>query len=179
MKNKRNIIYTLGVVVVLVLVGLYFQNNGGELEIKFDENGDLVYPDKRLGENLSNYQERVVAYQDKYVKYLEEFNKQDIYGGNTPEETLELYIKALEARDFELASKYFVLRDQEKEFGELKELTSDELLGYLSVLKLEIKSTYFEIFDEYELGVYDEEGYLIIARLVKNKETDIWKLESL
>ena len=31
----------------------------------------------------------------------------DTYGGKTPEETLQLFIEALENRDLELASKYF------------------------------------------------------------------------
>jgi hypothetical protein len=41
----------------------------------------------------------------------------DTYGGKTPQETLEMFIKAVEAGDYELASKYFVVEKQ----GEWKE----------------------------------------------------------
>jgi hypothetical protein len=39
----------------------------------------------------------------------EEKQKQDIYGGKTPQETVNLFIEALEKDDLELASKYFSL----------------------------------------------------------------------
>src|SRR3989344_8418422 len=39
---------------------------------------------------------------------------EDTYGGKTPKETLELFIAAVEKEDFELASKYFVLSNQEE-----------------------------------------------------------------
>ena len=37
---------------------------------------------------------------------------EDIYGGKTPKETLELFIAAIEKEDFNLASKYFILSKQ-------------------------------------------------------------------
>jgi hypothetical protein len=38
----------------------------------------------------------------------------DKIGGKTPQETLDLFIKAVEAGDYELASKYFVIEKQEE-----------------------------------------------------------------
>lgn len=43
----------------------------------------------------------------------EEFEKNDIYGGRTPEETYQLFLQALEKQDIELASKYFVREKQD------------------------------------------------------------------
>ena len=43
------------------------------------------------------------------LQAAEERQRQDVYGGNTPEETLQLFITALEKDDLELASKYFSL----------------------------------------------------------------------
>src|SRR3989338_6769722 len=37
---------------------------------------------------------------------------EDIYGGKTQKETLELFIVAVEKEDFDLASKYFILSKQ-------------------------------------------------------------------
>ncbi|MFH1978790.1 MAG: hypothetical protein ABII97_00130 [Patescibacteria group bacterium] len=43
----------------------------------------------------------------------------DKIGGNTPQETLELFISAVETGDYELASQYFVIEEQEKWRGDL------------------------------------------------------------
>src|SRR3990167_1902802 len=39
----------------------------------------------------------------------------DTYGGKTPQETLAMYIEAVEKGDYELASKYFVEEKREEE----------------------------------------------------------------
>ena len=46
----------------------------------------------------------------------------DTYGGKTPQETLEMYIAAVEAGDYELASKYFVIEKREGWRVELDEI---------------------------------------------------------
>ena len=165
-------------VLVLVVLGFYFYKNK-EFKLELNENYDLIYPDKRFGESLSSYQERIVIYQNEYLKYMKELEKQDNYGGKTPEETLELYIKALEARDFELASKYFVLEDQKKEFEELKSLDQNKIDSYLSVLNKANPTSYNSTFNTYELRSLFDGKDILVTGFVKNKETDIWKLESI
>ena len=68
-----------------------------------------------------------------YEKLIEEY-KNDPYGGDTPEETLQLFIDALKKGDVELASKYYIWDKQEerksdfiriKEKGALLEMISD------------------------------------------------------
>lgn len=59
----------------------------------------------------------------RYYKDLERSYAEDTYGGSTPEETLKLFIAALEAGNIDLASKYFVVEKQEewkKELGVIK-----------------------------------------------------------
>ena len=132
-KYKSPLIVVL--VLVLIIGGIYYyQNREFEFKLEFDENGEITYPNKKFGESLLSYQERIVDYEKGYIKYKEEFDKQDNYGGETPEETLDLYIQALEKSDFELASKYFVLKDQKKELGELLSLSVGEIDSYLEVL---------------------------------------------
>ena len=65
---------------------------------------------------------------DKAVKEfeqgLQDYYKSDVYGGETPEITYNLFIGALKNNDTELASKYFFLSDWDKkklEFEEKKE----------------------------------------------------------
>lgn len=49
---------------------------------------------------------------------LEAQYRADNYGGATPEETLRLFIEALEKKDYELAAKYFVVENQSAELNE-------------------------------------------------------------
>ncbi len=58
----------------------------------------------------------------------------DTYGGQTPQETLQLYIVAVEKGDYELASKYFVIENQSKELESFEGATSDEVSKYVLVL---------------------------------------------
>ena len=50
----------------------------------------------------------------EYVEALEKAYREDQYGGNTPEETLNLFIDALKKGDTDLAAKYFIIDEQEK-----------------------------------------------------------------
>ena len=69
----------------------------------------------------------------KDIKQIqEETNRpylEDTYGGKTPQETLQLFVAAVEKGDFDLASKYFVLSKQ----GEWKR----KLIGARAANKLE------------------------------------------
>jgi hypothetical protein len=50
----------------------------------------------------------------KYYEDLERQYMEDTIGGATPEETLSMFISALKTGDVDLASKYFILEDQEE-----------------------------------------------------------------
>lgn len=59
----------------------------------------------------------------------------DTIGGKTPQETLRMFISAVEAGDYELASKYFVVEEQEKWKKELNEIkVKDNLETFLGPL---------------------------------------------
>jgi len=84
---------------------------------------------------IKYYQQKSPEYQaEKYLKEMEQKYREDTYGGNTPEETLQLFIDALKKGDIDLASKYFVIDKQDewkeklekiKNAGELKNMISD------------------------------------------------------
>lgn len=57
------------------------------------------------------------AYYRDLEKQKEAYRK-DTYGGDTPEETLRLFVEALEKKDFELAAKYFVVEEQQNALRE-------------------------------------------------------------
>lgn len=51
----------------------------------------------------------------------------DTYGGKTPQETLDLFISAVEKSDYELASKYFVVEKQKEWNKNLEEVENDNI----------------------------------------------------
>ena len=77
----------------------------------------------------------------------------DTYGGKTPQETLQMYIDAVEKGDYELASKYFIGDNQEKELRSFDGATKEFIKNYLNLLNEAIKNqgnyswdkTYFSI----------------------------------
>lgn len=68
---------------------------------------------------------------EKYMEALEKAYREDQYGGNTPEETLQLFIDALKKGDTDLAAKYFIIDEQEKWSGKLKDLANQSKLNIL------------------------------------------------
>jgi hypothetical protein len=165
-KYKKHLIVIF--VVILVVLGFYYYKNKG--------------PEMKLITNSEEYGEFIAkgGSETEYLEWVKELEKLDNYGGKTPEETLDLYIKALESGDFELASKYFVLEDQEREFDELVTLDQSKIDSYLEVLKDEEKVIrYNEIMETYSIEVPFEKEFALLVKFIKNKETDIWKLESI
>lgn len=51
----------------------------------------------------------------------------DTYGGKTPQETLKMYITAVEKGDYDLASKYFVLENRSAELKTFQNATQDDI----------------------------------------------------
>src|SRR3989344_6594702 len=71
----------------------------------------------------------------RYYAELERQYREDTYGGKTPEETLQLFIDALKSGDIELASKYFVVEEQEDRFSSLKNIAQNNLLSLIEDLE--------------------------------------------
>ncbi len=92
----------------------------------------------------------------------------DTYGGKTPQETLQMYIEAVEAGDYELASKYFVEKKRE---GELKSLQNGEIADIENILSLLRKVR------EIDVGVLGAkiDGYDFLVRFLEYPN-GIWKL---
>jgi len=110
--------------------------------------------------------------QDQYAK--------DTYGGNTPEETIQLFIDALKKGDIDLAAKYFVIDKQEewrsslgiaKEHGNLEKLAN--ILSKAGFGK--------EVYrDHYLLSVVNENKEEIMSiELARNQYTKKWKIEKM
>ena len=59
------------------------------------------------------------------------------FGGKTPQETLQMYIDAVEKGDYELASTYFIQSHQKEELAKLQRptMTKEIISTYISWLK--------------------------------------------
>jgi hypothetical protein len=127
--------------------------------------------------------------QEKYNQFFqalsdgEERQEQDIYGGETPQETIDLFIAALEKDDLELASKYFSLtvegRTDPKWLDALqKAKTEERITEIVDALKKVIPAggwgSYFgfESFD-------NQDNLLLNIGLKQNDFSNLWKIESI
>lgn len=60
---------------------------------------------------------------------------QDTYGGKTPQETLRMYIDAVEKGDYELASKYFIEDKREEEKKNLINASAQNIKNIMTLIK--------------------------------------------
>ncbi len=109
----------------------------------------------------------------------------DTYGGKTPQETLDLFVAALEKGDIELASKYFLLDEnlsREKWTARLNDIKDRKLLmAMISDLQRAVVDPDGSV-NENDFGfvIYTDKG-LVGAHIDMqfNKYSHIWKIESL
>jgi len=125
---------------------------------------------------------------DKKIQEKAKEYAADTYGGETPEETYEMFLQALKMEDIDLASKYFILDKQEEYkqfFTDIKNNNKwDEMIEDLfnpENQKGEMKED-----NTYIIRVYNVEDYLIAQAVLKTplnlvaaeKEplSNIWKI---
>src|SRR3989339_30028 len=65
---------------------------------------------------------------DKANETIAKFYASDIYGGETPRETFDMFIDALDSGDVERASKFFVLAKQDEWLAKLSKMKADGIL---------------------------------------------------
>lgn len=119
---------------------------------------------------------------EREIKNLIKAYEEDPYGGDTPEETLRLFIDALKKGDTDLAAKYFVMEKREKEKKYLHDIKEKKLVArFLQDLnKLSDKYPFVEgRTDRFIFEAFNENKELVLqANLVKNK-IGKWKIEDL
>lgn len=79
---------------------------------------------QKMAETMQEYEEQALAAQ-----------MADTYGGTTPQETLRLFIEAMEKEDYELASKYFIIERQEDELEGMKTAPKENIENVLVMLR--------------------------------------------
>lgn len=126
-------------------------------------------------EGQEQYENLVQAYQDEL--------RADMYGGKTPEETLQMFITALRSGDVELASKYFFVSATVDRSKWIDLLNDVKRKGYLNQMAsdLEQYDTARALYGPYYLFVYKNDDGTVGLQLtmILNEAAGIWKIESL
>lgn len=165
-RSFRLIFIGLGIVVVIFVLWFIY----------------LVFfsPDARRDfETRKNYNQAMKA-----INEYEKAMQNDTYGGKTPQETLNLFISALEKEDIELASKYFILRDDGSQNlqwldGLRKAKEGNKILEMIGFLK-NAKSAGSSMDGYFGFEIRDEKKNLISdLGMVFNKYSGVWKIESM
>ena len=133
-------------------------------------------------QNAKQMEEQYVSYEQQQKTY-EEAMAQDTYGGKTPEETLALFIAALEKEDVDLASKYFSMDINLSKQKWVDFLTKLKNEGNMKRFAGDLKNTNHEInMDKDTAGIlYTNKDNMaeLQINMKLNNQIKIWKIESL
>jgi hypothetical protein len=116
MSKTKKIILIVALVAVVIVAGWY---------------GFQKYENWSFWREMKSQADKFTSEQDR-LKVLREA---DTHGGKTPQETLEMFIAAVEAGNYELASKYFVVEKQGEEFKSLRDAPAENIKNVMQLLK--------------------------------------------
>lgn len=146
--------------------------------------GKYLSPEAKSNRETQKNYEKYLAWEENYKKAMTE----DTYGGKTPEETLQMFIEALKKEDIELASKYFMLRENgtiDPKWKETLIKTKEEgKLSYIiDILSRTIPDTNITTLkDSAWFIVYKKDNQKELEADINlhfNKYSGVWKIESL
>ena len=168
-KRQITFIHIVCALVIIIALGTIYYLDGNKV---LETDKDLIYKDPKT---ITDPEEGI-----RYYELLQEAYKNDTYGGSTPEETLELFKKALEKGDIELAAKYFVIEKQKKILSDLKAGEPNGILKSLSSDLSRVDNGYPSGDNRYVFQTFDKDGVQEFSfELVLNPSSERWKIESL
>ncbi len=116
------------------------------------------------------------------VKRIEKEIAEDPYGGDTPEETLRLFIDALKKGDTDLAAKYFVYGEQEEWREDLATMEEKKLLP-LFIKDVEALDNRYPLVegrsDRFIFETYNEQKELVLQADLRKESNGKWKIQDL
>lgn len=156
------------VILVLLIAGTWY------LKSYFDWRGDY---------DLSHTDEYARGLAAQMFKYqsdrLEEQYKNDTYGGDTPEETLRLFVEAIEKKDYELAAKYYLPEIQNDALDDIGAATeSGGMARFVAAYKQGTRRTgQSSATGDYGIEIYPMgESTPFYIQFSKNTFTSKWKI---
>lgn len=131
-------------------------------------------------ETQKNYEQAMKA-----LSEYEEMMRNDIYGGKTPQETLDMFIDALEKEDFELASRYFIVggkTKRERFEQDLRKIEDEGRLDLIISILMRSKPYLFDVLSDkdYKFAAFNSSGEMeMYVNMELNEYSNVWKIESL
>ena len=110
-RYKKTVFFS--VIILIVAVALIY----------FSSDIFLTSGQKRVRDLVSRMEQAKTAEYDRAMA--------DTFGGKTPQETLQMYIAAVEKGDYELASKYFIDTKRDEELKSFHGATGKQIEEYL------------------------------------------------
>lgn len=153
-KSTLRSLMVLGLVLGAGFLGLWFLS-GSKIRVQNQNSGNFSPPVAKNSDQLSNF------------------------GGKTPQETLKLFIAALEKNDLILAVKYFIPENREIESDDLTKLYETHLLGDLIKDLKSVKSGKSLNDSHYRFEVLDETGQTATELEFIKNQSGFWKIISL
>lgn len=168
--SKSYLKHIVGFFGLIVLVGgSYFVWDG-----YFSESAKY---NRQIEQNMEKYNE----WERNYTKAMTE----DVYGGKTPQETLNMFIDALKKEDVDLASKYFMLNEvgqiNQELIGDLKKTQEmSQIANMVAIIsKLNFDKNHSSADTAWFTSI-NKEGLVEYSAILKlNEFSKVWKIESL
>ena len=171
LKLNSSFLKFASIMVLMVIVGLiasYVLQNYFSPEARENQ---------RLEEQYRKYQEFETGYKQAMAN--------DTYGGKTPQETLDLFVAALEQGDLELASRYFVLNSigqrDEKWLSALEKTRQEGKLNLVASLLKKATPDIGTITgdEDFKFKVYEDGKLQAYINMQLNTYSNVWKIESI
>ena len=126
-----------------------------------------------------NPENRQIREAERLIEELKRQEREDPYGGTTPEETLRLFIEALKKGDIELASKYFIWDKQEEWKKNLIQITDKKLLD--EMVKDLQKDKYPHKIDNTFItySIANDKNEIALTIYLKRIPSGIWKIQQM
>ena len=125
------------------------------------------------------YQKSPEYQAQKEAEQIKKEYAEDPYGGDTPEQTLQLFIEALKKGDMDLAVKYFVLDKQEEWRADLAQIQEkgllDEMIGDLEREKYKnrVNDNYFTF------SIANDQNEVALTITITRGLSKKWKIQDL
>ncbi len=125
-------------------------------------------------------QEKVAKEIIKELEAQRRREAEDPYGGKTPQEVYELFVKALEKQDIDLAVKYFTFEKQEKIRAFLIDVRNRNKweVMYDAFSGKTAKTIEYEKYTDewYAINIRGQVGLIASLEAKKNPNSNLWKL---
>jgi len=170
-KKKKLLIITLICVVIIVLFGV---------------SGTLGVIKERIQRTIDTYktQKAIEQFYQGLDEYYQKF-AEDTYGGKTPQETLNMFIEALEKGDIDLAAKYFAMDDNLSrkmwEDGLRAQAESGKIQELINIAKqFKPASKQSGVTSTYEFVIIEDNGMVEYSvEMEFNQYSGVWKIKSM